>query len=355
MPEINDLLRLDPFGMTQAEKDAWYVADQKTLTQYHYDHCAPYQRLVDRVFPASKAATCLADLPYVPANLFKSAELKSIPDDDPTTELTSSGTSGKASSKIFLDKGAALLQSRVLKVIFSSVIARDNHAMFVVDTAAVPGATGPMSASRAAVRGFAPFARKTVFLKDPEQKLDVSPLIAHIETTPEKPFFIFGFTSFVWTDLIRKLVEDGIKVPKNDGILIHGGGWKKMQDQSVSRAQFDATAKDVLGVRAVHNYYGMVEQTGSVFLGCEHGYFHASIFSDVIIRDKDLREAKIGEQGLIQVISLLPKSYPGHSILTEDLGTMEGVDDCACGRRGRYFSVHGRAPRTEIRGCSDAR
>jgi len=355
MPEIDDLLKLDPFGMTQAEKDAWYFAELKALTQYHYDHCAPYQRLLDRVFPTSKRATRLADLPFVPANLFKSVELKSFTNNEQTTALTSSGTSGKASSKIFLDKRAALLQSRVLKQIFSSVIARDNETMFVVDTAAVQGADGPISASHAAVRGFMPFAKATVFLKNPEEKLDPAPLIEYIEKKTGKPFFIFGFTSVVWTDLIQKLVHDSFKVPGNDGILIHGGGWKRMQDRSVSRTQFNATAKDVLGVRAVHNYYGMVEQTGSVFLCCENGYFHSSIFSDVIIRNAVLNEAVIGEQGLIQVMSLLPKSYPGHSILTEDLGSLQGVDNCLCGRKGRYFSVHGRAPQTEIRGCSDAR
>ena len=44
----------------------------------------------------------------------------------------------------------------------------------------------------------------------------------------------------------------------------------------------------------------------------------------------------------------------GHNILTEDIGKIEGVDDCKCGRKGKYFSIEGRVPGTEIRGCSDA-
>ena len=32
------------------------------------------------------------------------------------------------------------------------------------------------------------------------------------------------------------------------------------------------------------------------------------------------------KKGLIQLTSLLPRSYPGHSILTEDLGTVFGED-----------------------------
>ena len=63
--------------------------------------------------------------------------------------------------------------------------------------------------------------------------------------------------------------------------------------------------------------------------------------------------SKIREIGLIQTLSLLPLSYPGHNILTEDLGVIHGIDDCSCGRKGKYFTVLGRVPNTELRGCSD--
>ena len=50
---------------------------------------------------------------------------------------------------------------------------------------------------------------------------------------------------------------------------------------------------------------------------------------------------------------MLPESYPGHSLLTEDEGVILGEDDCPCGRRGKYFKILGRLPQAEIRGCSD--
>jgi len=59
------------------------------------------------------------------------------------------------------------------------------------------------------------------------------------------------------------------------------------------------------------------------------------------------------QKGLIQLISLLPTSYPGHNILTEDIGEVIGEDDCKCGLKGKYFLVHGRAKEAELRGCSD--
>lgn len=50
---------------------------------------------------------------------------------------------------------------------------------------------------------------------------------------------------------------------------------------------------------------------------------------------------------------MLPHSYPGHSLLTEDEGIILGEDDCPCGRKGKYFKLTGRIKQAELRGCSD--
>ena len=87
---------------------------------------------------------------------------------------------------------------------------------------------------------------------------------------------------------------------------------------------------------------------------CEQGYLHASIFSEILIRrTEDFTVADAGEAGIIQVLSILPESYPGHSLLTEDEGMIIGEDDCKCGRLGKYFIVTGRMKSAELRGCSD--
>ncbi|RKJ31819.1 acyl-protein synthetase, partial [Butyricicoccus sp. 1XD8-22] len=112
--------------------------------------------------------------------------------------------------------------------------------------------------------------------------------------------------------------------------------------------------REQLGIQEIHNYYGMVEQVGSIFVECSEGHLHTPSYADVIIRNPITFEpVSIGEQGLIQVISELPTSYPGHSLLTEDLGTIIGEDDCPSGWKGKYFTVSGRLPKSELRGCSD--
>ena len=108
-----------------------------------------------------------------------------------------------------------------------------------------------------------------------------------------------------------------------------------------------------LGIENVRNYYGLVEQIGSIYFDCKCGYFVASNYSDIIIRDENLNVSKNGVKGLVQLISLLPTSYPGHSILTEDIGEIVHDSKCTCYGNGTRFIIHGRLKNAELRGCSN--
>jgi phenylacetate-coenzyme A ligase PaaK-like adenylate-forming protein len=122
----------------------------------------------------------------------------------------------------------------------------------------------------------------------------------------------------------------------------------------VDRETFKRTVAEVTGIATVCNYYGMIEQTGSIFIECDQGVLHASVFSDVMVRDAETFAVQPpGKAGLLQLVSLLPTSYPGHSILTEDTGEVVRVDGCPCGRTGTCFRVYGRIKNAEVRGCSD--
>ena len=87
---------------------------------------------------------------------------------------------------------------------------------------------------------------------------------------------------------------------------------------------------------------------------CEQHHFHASLYSEIIIRNlRDFSICQRGEEGVIQIMTPLALSYPGHNLLTEDKGVLLGMDDCPCGRKGKYFKLTGRMKQAEIRGCSD--
>jgi len=185
-------------------------------------------------------------------------------------------------------------------------------------------------------------------------KLNVEKIKVFIEEHQGEWFFLFGFTFMIYQHFYKELVRKGEKLDLSNAVLLHGGGWKKLISEAVSTEDFKKKLNEVCGITQVHDYYGMVEQTGTIYIECEYGHLHAPVFSDVIIRrPHDFSVAGLGEKGIIQVVSILPESYPGHSLLTEDEGVLLGEDNCPCGRMGKYFKIVGRLKNAEIRGCSD--
>ena len=353
MLDYKNIFSLNPFSLKHREKEKWYYNQQKKLTTYHYKNCKEYRNITNKIYGSLKDSKNITDLPFVPTNIFKDFNLVTVTKYDLSKTLTSSGTSGHKNSKINLDRKTSLLQSKALSNIFSDILNKKKGTMFIVDSPEVLSRSNSLNARGAAIKGFSQLVDKSVFLLDKKMNLKINILRNFINSNKNEQFIIFGFTSFIWQHLVKKIIKNSLKLPENNGILIHGGGWKKMHDQSVSRSAFNYKIKKRLGIKKIHNYYGMVEQTGSVFLECENGFFHSSIFSDLIVRDENLKVSPLKKEGLLQILSLLPLSYPGHNILTEDIGTLEGIDDCRCGRKGKYFSIKGRVPGTELRGCSD--
>ena len=186
-------------------------------------------------------------------------------------------------------------------------------------------------------------------------ELDIGKISAFLEKVAGQPFFLFGFTFVVWESLILQLESRGIELDFSNAFLLHGGGWKKLESQKVSSSEFKKRILDVTGCSRVHNYYGMVEQTGSIYMECPQGRLHAPSGADFLIRSMhSLESVQSGEVGLIHLFSDIQTSYPGHSLLSEDMGFYLPANQCSCGSRGKILNIIGRAKKAEIRGCSDA-
>ena len=351
---MDDVFDLPPFSKAKAEKGLFFKAAMNDLTQHHAQQCSQYRAIIDALFGGCGPASSLEAVPYLPVNVFKQHRLKSIPEDDIFKTMRSSGTSGQQPSQIILDKMTANLQTKGLTKTLNTVLGGQRLPMLVIDSREALGAQGSFSARGAAIRGFSMFGRKPVFALDENLQPDTQTIIRFFADNKDKPVFVFGFTFLIWSALCNALSQQGIELDMSHAILLHGGGWKKLTEQAVSAKVFKQRLNEQFNLIRIHDYYGMVEQTGSIYVECSHGHLHASVFNDVVIRDPLTLEPKaVGEEGVIQTLSIFPRSYPGHSLLTQDRGVLLGEDDCPCGRRGKYFKVLGRVAQAEIRGCSD--
>lgn len=346
-----ELLSAPPFGVPREAKQRALSEALRALTELHRERCEPYARAVE-IMHGPRAIASLADVPYLPVSVFKTHTLRSVSEAEVFKVLTSSGTTGQVPSRIYLDRDTASRQTKALSTIMQAVLGAQRLPMIMVDTKSVFQNRQSFSARGAGLLGMATFGRDHFYALDDQMQLDEPGLRTFLDKYNGKPILIFGFTFMVWLYFREAAARMGADL--SAATLVHSGGWKKLVEQSVDNARFKAALREGTGLGRVFNFYGMVEQVGSVFLECEHGVLHAPSFADVIVRDlRTLEPAPHGQEGVLEVLSALPTSYPGHALLTEDLGTLLGEDDCACGRSGKYFTVRGRIARSEIRGCSD--
>ncbi len=355
--DYSRILKIPPFSLGRAEKEKLLTGRLLGLTEHHRLNCPEYRRMLEASGYDGTAAASYRDIPFLPVRMFKELSLKSVADGEVVKTVTSSGTTGQAVSKIFLDRTTAANQQKTMAKIVSDFTGTDRMPMIILDCPSVVKDRRMFSARGAGILGFSVFGSRRVYALDDDMKLDVEGLEEFLGQHRGERILLFGFTFMVWQHFYKELVRlkgEGITFDLSEGVLIHGGGWKKLVNEAVGPEEFHASLREACGLDDIHDYYGMVEQTGCIYMQCEYGHLHASIFSDVVMRNPlDFSECGIGEKGIIQVLSAIPESYPGHSLLTEDEGILLGEDDCPCGRKGKYFRVLGRLKDAEIRGCSD--
>ena len=346
---FESLLAAAPFSLPQKEKEKALLAGMNELMRFHYDHCAPYAHVIDVAFGGLRSYEGLADIPYLPVSLFKELELVSTP--SPTFVMHSSGTTGQVPSRIVMDNETASRQAEALIATFRPVLGERRMPFLVIDSNDVIKAKS-LTARGAGVLGMMKFGARAAFALNSELDVDREAIMRFIERNGDAPFLIFGFTFLIWSKLYRSFADGEIDLSK--AILVHSGGWKKLEAEKVSNAEFRTALARRFNLTSIHNFYGFVEQIGSIFLEGEDGLLYPPNFTDVIVRRTDTWEpADIGEEGVIEVLSLLPRSYPGHSVLTEDLGTIVSIDAPGMSRKGKALRVSGRVAKAELRGCSD--
>jgi phenylacetate-coenzyme A ligase PaaK-like adenylate-forming protein len=346
---------LPPFGIPQSQKENILLQELVALTELHRHQCQEYRRILERNRAQIQEYTDITQIPFLPVRLFKHLELSSVSSDDIVKTVTSSGTSGQSVSKIFLDKETSASQIKALVKILQSFIGVNRAPMIIIDHPGVIKDRNSFSARGAGILGVSNFGfDHTYVLMDNSLDINFDLLDAFLSKHRGKPILLFGFTFMVWKYFLRALETANRTIDLENGLLLHSGGWKKLASEYVDNQTFKQRLGKATGLLNIHNFYGMAEQVGTIYVECKYGRLHTPAFSDVIVRDAETwNPLDVGSKGLVQVLSVLPRSYPGHSLLTEDIGEIIGIDDCQCGRLGKTIKIHGRISNAEVRGCSD--
>lgn len=358
---ISSILAMQPYDFApEAQRRALLELWKKELT-YACERSPRYRNYVEHWPVDFRAAERIADLPYLPAGVFKTNPPLSLVD---ATEiqriLSSSATTDQIPSRVVLDAATSRRMTKGVLTIIRNFIGSARRPYLVVDIPQNLSSAPELGARAAAIQALRPFAKEIVCcLRNDETgnlNLDFGKLLECTSTWKDVEVLVYGFTYVIWTRLVEPLKCKGISLEMPNVRVLHSGGWKRLTDRAVTKDVFNNGVASVFGCSAdrVTDYYGMVENVGIVYPDCEHGNKHVPAFAEVIVRDPlTLLPVEPGEQGLVQVSSVLPTSFPGFFVLTEDMAEVIGNDGCPCGRRGRYFRYARRVPRAELRGCGN--
>ncbi len=358
---IESLLKAPLYGQTPDQKCASLLPLLQLELTYAGQQNPRFRNYVEHWPVDYRLAKSVADLPFLPASAFKAnPPLAFVEAQAIVRTLASSSTSGQVPSRIVLDRATARRMTRSLAAIIRDFAGAERRPYLVVDTPDNLAPHSELGARGAAVQGLTSFATEivTCLAQDEhgEPQLDMGSLLALAEKWQDKEVLVYGFTYVIWNHLVLPLQRAGKTLNLPKALVLHSGGWKRLEHQSVTKDVFSRGVASALGCAStrVIDYYGMVENVGVVYPDCEYGNKHVPAFADVIVRDPlTLAPVAAGEKGLLQICSVLPTSFPGFLVLTDDIAEVVALDGCPCGRRGISFRFVGRVAKVEMRGCGN--
>lgn len=358
---IESQLTAPLYGLDPKERRGSLVALLKKELAYACERNLKFRNYLQHWPVDFHSADTLADLPYVPVGAFKANPPLALVDaSEFRRTLTSSATTGQVPSRVVLDAETAKRMTKGVTAIIKDFIGPARRPYLVIDTTENMRSQGELGARGAAIQGLGSFATETVCClgrgQDGNSSLDLAILLDFAAKWRDAEVLAYGFTYVVWTQLVLPLQRQGITLNLSNVRLLHSGGWKRLEREAVSKKTFNEGVASVFGCSAgrVIDFYGMVENVGVVYPDCEHGNKHVPAFAEVVVRNPlTLEPVAAGQQGLVQVCSVLPTSFPGFLVLTDDMAEIIDYDKCPCGRRGTSFRFAGRVPKIEVRGCGN--
>ena len=171
---FEDMLQTSPYSLDKEEKGRFLTERLGELTEKHRESCPQYRNMLESAGYDSQKLCSYKELPFLPVRLFKELELRSVPKEEVVKTMTSSGTTGQAVSKIYLDRVTSANQQKVMVKIVSDFTGSSRMPMIILDCPSVVKNRQMFSARGAGILGFSIFGAKRIYALDDDMKLDVS-------------------------------------------------------------------------------------------------------------------------------------------------------------------------------------
>lgn len=309
-------------------------ADFETATlqvfRYQAENNPIYKKFITGLGINADDITSIAQIPFLPVELFKSHKIITGTDAD-NVVFTSSGTTGMVTSSHHVSDISWYEQSfrkafelfygdikeYTILALLPSYLEREGSSLIYMAQDLITLSANPAS-------GF--------FLYDHEQLNEV--LLQQKEAN--KPTLLIGVT-FALLDFV-----DMYRINFPDLIVMETGGMKGRRKEMI-REELHATLCEGFGVDATHSEYGMTELLSQAY-SKGNGVFNCPPWMKIIVRDTNdpftlLGTHKTGGVNIIDLANINSCAF----IATQDLGKVYADDS---------FEVIGRFDNSDIRGCN---
>jgi long-chain-fatty-acid---luciferin-component ligase len=344
------------FRMPKSEQDALKLELIRQNLAFHIDNNAGFReqcRAADFDPDNLRSISDIGDLPLIPIKTFKSVDshrLLSVPLSGIDLEIASTGTCGVPS----VARRDVLTTTRVTLATFA--LYREffgiNHGvgLFLCPSPAELPEMGMVKVFNM----FSGLLDDRVYVVrdysfDPQEALDYLAQWADRQTR-----HVFG-PPFLINRLLRFMEQNDLRVQLDpNSLVIMLGGWKRYNAESISRKEFDRKLRVHLGISAenIRDMYGMIE-SNMLAIECERHRKHVPPWCHISVRDEKNPHVELpaGSTGIIGVVDALSQAYPSY-ILSDDVGRVDDVDPCPCGRTGQVVTFQRRLRGAEIGCCA---
>jgi phenylacetate-coenzyme A ligase PaaK-like adenylate-forming protein len=299
------------------------------LFKYQFANNKVYNQWVSALHVNVKEVKRIEDIPFMPVNFFKTHQVITG-NINSQTIFESSGTTGQANSKHFVNDPAIYIESftKGFEIFYGDV--KEWCIIGLLPSYLERGGSSLVYMADHLIR-LSGHPSGGFYLSDFKK---LSSVLQQLEKTGQRTLLI-GVT-FALLDFAEEY-----PVQLNHTIIMETGGMKGRRKETIREEVHDIIKKQ-LGVTGVHSEYGMTELLSQAY-SYSDGNFKTVPWMKVMVRNEDdpLQVCRHG-RGIINVIDLA-NVHSCSFLATDDIGIINPDDS---------FKVLGRTDNSDLRGCS---